>query len=130
MAFCYVRASVLLESVQRSVRGFVAEANARQVRQLQERVAKLGLKLEQQDRVRLFASMDLFNRHKEGSLSSEASSEAQEEFEDLGKSVRLKEVEKGFEEARPGDENEGFNLDRARADLAAFEREWLLFLEE
>ena len=86
----------------------------------------------QVDRIQLFASMDIFKRHQDatGSIASSSSGEnstRKEDFEDLGRSARLKEIEKGFQDVPEDQQCEKGNGD---SEIKEFEMDWFSFLEE
>ena len=73
--------------------------------------------------------MDIFKRSGGGDSGSSASNDDEgkkEEFEDLGRSVRLKEIEKGFQDVPKKSVEE----DQEDSAMKEFEKNWFAFLEE
>ena len=66
IGFCYIRAILLLKLVENSVKDFVKVRNSKLQGDLKDRLKELKLIPEVQDRVQLFASMDLYRLIKFG----------------------------------------------------------------
>ena len=120
-AFCLIRSVVLLRTVEKSVKGFVKAGNLNKQAADSAKMDALKLKLELTDRIQLFATMDVYNRQQQ--------QQKEEEFEDLGRSVRMKALESSYEGA---EEKEGGaqECDLAVKAVSEFENEWFGFLEE
>ena len=79
--------------------------------------------------------MDIFKRNQEsagaGGGGIAKGEEKRDDFEDLGRSARLKEIEKGFQDAADSI-NTGAEDGQAKnsSEILEFEKEWFSFLEE
>ena len=116
--------------MERSVVGFAKDRNEAVKKELRDKLHRFKDEVtdEEADRMELFASMDIFNRHSQGKKEDPDDGE----FEDLGKSVRLKSIESEFQdalvEARSRHSEESRSCERTF--LAVKEKEWFSFLDE
>jgi len=86
---CLVRAWELLRAVERSVGSFAKESNAKMKLAVEDALDKLEIVDRTYDEVKIAMTSDIFGT---GDVDAE-------EFEDLGRSARLKKLEEEFEEA-------------------------------
>ena len=119
-AFCRVRAAILLENISATVKSFVKEKNATLIGQIKQELNALKLPQELIDRMELFAVMDIYAARDK----TAAAAEEKEEFQDLGRSARLKAIEEGYQR------KDGLAVEIAGGKLEAFEIEWFSFLVE
>lgn len=82
--------------------------------------------------------MDIFKRNQDPAGSAKNLDDNDKEFEDLGRSARLKEIEKGFQEVVAGaasnSDKQGKTVEKVSKaeihEMTEFEKEWFSFLEE
>ena len=118
-AFCRVRAAILLENVSGTVKSFVKEKNATLIGEIKKELDALKLPQELIDRMELFAVMDIY-----AAKDKAAAAEEKEDFQDLGRSARLKAIEEGYQSKG------GSATEVVGGKLEAFENEWFSFLVE
>ncbi|TRY64236.1 hypothetical protein TCAL_03550 [Tigriopus californicus] len=127
-AFCFIRALVLLQRVETTVRSFAKEPNVKGQKVLLEQIRSFSLHPEEADRLHFFASLDIAHSRsdaKSGDAQSSASDSDGKDFQDLGRSERIKALEKEFE-----------NVPDSRAEwnpsmvIEGFELEWFKFMVE
>ena len=116
-AFCRVRAAVLLDNVASTVKSFVKEKNSILFAGIKKELDDLKLPQELIDRMELFAVMDIY------AAKDKAEAAANGDFQDLGRSARLKAIEEGFR-------TDGLTAEVAGDSVEAFEKEWFSFLVE
>ena len=116
-AFCRVRAAILLENVSGTVKSFVKEKNATLIGEIKKELDALKLPQELIDRMELFAVMDIY-------AAKDKAAAAEENFQDLGRSARLKAIEEGYQSKG------GSAAEIVGGKLEAFENEWFSFLVE
>ena len=120
-AFCRVRAAILLENVSGTVKSFVKEKNATLVGEIKRELNALKLPQELIDRMELFAVMDIYAAKDK----TAAGGDEKEEFQDLGRSARLKAIEEGYQR-----KDGCAAVEVVGGKLDAFENEWFSFLVE
>ena len=117
IAFCFVRTLTLLRTVEKTVRDFSKEQNEQRQKSVKSELRAMKMNEDEYERIEMFAAMDVFNRNN-------AKNEENSDFEDLGKSDRMKKIEDGFKGVKI-DLNRKIDYIQIVAD---FERKWFNFL--
>lgn len=125
-AFCFIRALVLLQRVEKTVRSFAKKPNEEGQKTLLQKIRSFALHPEEADRLQFFASIDIANPRLDSKTGDDQSATTDEgDFQDLGRSERMKALEKEFENVPDSDPQ--WNPSQL---IEAFELEWFKFLVE